>query len=239
MDALTHMLGQANKLEKAGAEHGWSVTTEDEEIDGKLYLHCNAIRGQEEIYIWWVDKNLTEAPTYKLAGHEIKLRNASACVQQMAKPPDYERAARKTKKKQQQGWYVEALEPDPDSLPWHYLPDPTDAEILKACYARTIVWINQITERAETDVIVRSPDAGRRLGNFNSENYFISVSSKGRKIINFLGIFGYRAVALETVLRIGTSGEAADRATKAILKQAAAEEEDKQKKWNKVKKDVV
>jgi hypothetical protein len=251
MDALSHMLKEASKLEKAGAEHGWEVKTTHNvpdmampDFDGAdtltvIVVDCVATRGQETVSIWWENKHLVEPPKYVLAGYEVKLRNASACVQQMAKPPNLERAARKTKLRQMAGEETDDLTPDPASLPWKYLDDPTDKEILRACYARTIVWTNSITERAVTDVVVRSINPKLRTGNFNSNNYHITRSSSGRMIINFLGVFGFRSVALDKVLRVGSSQEAADRTTKELLKQAAAEEEDKARKWQKVRKDVV
>lgn len=238
MDALTHMLKEAGKLEVAGAEHGWEVKTTHSDGD-VITVECVATRGQEVVSIWWEDKHLIEAPKYTLAGYEIKLRNASACVQQMAKAPNLERAARKTRIRQMAGDVTEDLTPDYSTMPWHYLDDPTDAAILKACYAKTIVWVNRITQQPQTDVIVRSPDAKLLLGNFNKNNYFISRSSTGREIINFLGVFGYRAVAFDTVLRVGSSRDAAERTVQEILKQHAAEEKDKDKKWQKVRKDVI
>jgi hypothetical protein len=237
MDALSHMLREAGKLEKAGAEHGWDVRTLDSTTsEGVVLVDCTARRGQEVINIWWENKRLLEAPTYKLAGHEVKLRNASACVQQMAKAPNFEKAARKTKARQSNGDGSAELEPAPETLPWMYLEDPTDGEILKACYASTIVWINGVTGEAETDVVVRSPDAGNRKGNFNKTNYHISVSSSGRKILNFLGVFGYRSVALDTILRVGTSREAAERTTKHLLDLEQKERKDRNKQYDKMDK---
>lgn len=239
MDALTHMLKEAAKLEKAGEVHGWSVKTIDNSVlpDGVgnevLVVDCTAVRGQEVIRIWWEDKHLIEAPTYQLAGHEMKLRNASACVQQMAKVPNFERAARKTKAKKDAGLSSENLQPDPDTLPWEYIEAATDAEILRACYAKNVVWINEITGETQTDVIVRSSDAALRKGNFNSTNYHISRSSSGRVIINFLGVFGYRSVAIDTILRVGSSQEAADRIAKEMIALEKQERSDRIKKLDK------
>lgn len=235
VDARTHMLREAAKLERAGAEHGWQVITKDESdgrggVETVVVVTCVATRGQEVISIWWENKHLLEAPLYKLAGREIKLRNASACVQQMAKKPDFEKAARAAKSAKRRGLDAEDVTADPESLPWVYLgSDATDAEILRSCYAKTIVWKNSITEEVETDVIVRSSDASLRKGNFNSTNYHITVSSKGRRILNFLGALAYRSVALDDVLRIGTNEEAAERVRAEMIKLAAAADKDKEK----------
>jgi hypothetical protein len=236
MDALSHMLKEAGKLEKAGEAHGWSVKTTDNSAAffrgdvGFVRVDCVSIRGQERISIWWENKRLVEAPVYELAGAVNKLRNASACVQQMAKTPDFEKSARKTRAARRRGIEAEEVTADPETLPWEYLPeDYTDADILRACYAKTVVWRSTTTGEVETDVVVRSMDAERRTGNFNSTNYHISRSSTGRMILNFLGVLGYRSVAFDTILRIGSSEEAARRTQEEMLKLARAAEDDKEK----------
>lgn len=243
MDARTHMFREASKLERAGEEHGWSVKTSDESnghagIETVVVVTCVATRGQETIKIWWENKRLLEAPVYVLAGREVKLRNASACVQQMAKAPDFEKSARRAKALRRKGEEAADVQPDPDSLPWIYLEDPTDQDILRACYAKSIVWRNQITREVETDVIVRSSDALNKKGNFNANNYHISISSAGRQILNFLGVFGFRSVAFDSVLRIGSSEEAAERTRKHLLDLVAESEKDKKKIVNKAVKKI-
>lgn len=250
VDAITHMLREAGKLEKAGREHGWEVKT-TQNTNGRdgtatvIIVECVATRGQEVISIWWENKRLLEAPKYVLAGREIKLRNASACVQQMAKKPDFEKAARKARTKRQCGEDSLDLGPAPETLPWVFLRDPEnpmyvppedsiDSDILRICYAKTVVYKNNTTGEVLTDVIVRSSDASRRLGNFNSNTYNISRSSSGREILNFLGVFGFRSIALDCILRIGSSEEAAERERKHLLEIARAEEKDKADAYKKV-----
>lgn len=237
------MLKEAGKLEKAGAEHGWLVATKDESnghagTETVITVTCVATRGQEVISIWWENKRLLEAPTYTLAGRVVKLRNASACVQQMAKAPDFEKSARRIKALKRKGLNTQDVEPDPDSLPWIFLEDPSDKDILRSCYAKSIVWRNQTTNEVETDVIVRSSDAFNKKGNFNASTYHISTSSTGRRILNFLGVFGFRSVAFDTVLRIGTSEEAAERTRKHLLELVAQSEKDKKKIVNKAVKKI-
>jgi len=250
VDALTHMLREAGKLQKAGEAHGWDVkvtdTTDGQHGTETLRVDCVATRGQEVISIWWEDKKLLEAPTYQLAGREIKLRNASACVQQMSKKPDFEKAARKAKVRRRRGRDdFEDVKADDNTLPWKYFQDENhpdyidpelledlgglDKQILRACYARTIVYRNSLTNEVCTDVVLRSSDASLRKGNFNSTNYHISRSSSGREILNFIGVFGFRSVALDSILRVGTSDEAAERTRKHLLAVAAGDEKDQRK----------
>jgi hypothetical protein len=161
----------------------------------------------------------------------------------MSKAPDFEKAARKTRAAKRRGTELEEVTADPNTLPWRYLRDPNhplyvddeslaelgglDKQILRACYAKTIIWRNGQTGDVETDVIVRSQDAARRTGNFNSITYHISRSSEGREIINFLGVLNFRSVALDAILRIGTSEEAAAKTQAEMLKLAEAAEKEK------------
>lgn len=236
MDAITHMLREAAKLETAGEEHGWNVDVKEESngrdgIATVQIVTCVATRGQETISIWWENKRLLEAPTYSLAGRVVKLRNASACVQQMAKKPDFEKAARKSKRRD--GEVSQDIQRE--RMPWEDLPDGfVAADILRLCYAKTIVYKNSITGAVLTDVVVRSSDASLRKGNFNSKTYHISVSSTGREILNFLGVFGFRSIALDQILRVGTSEEAAERTRKHLLELAKAGESEKDKAYRKV-----
>lgn len=235
MDAITHMRREAGKLVAAGEAHGWEVkVTEDSNGHAGTatveIVTCVATRGQEVISIWWENKRLLEAPKYTLAGREIKLRNASACVQQMAKQPDFERAARKTKRNTE---VVQDIQQE--RMPWEDLPDGwDDKDILRMCYAKTIVYKNNITDEVQTEVVVRSSDAVLRKGNFNSKCYHISYSSKGRAILNFLGVYGFRSIALDQILRVGTSEEAAERTRKQMLELVRAGEAEKDKAYRKV-----
>jgi fructose-specific phosphotransferase system component IIB len=243
MDARTHMLREAAKLERAGEEHGWTVKVNENSnghagIETVLVVDCVATRGQETISIWWENKRLLEAPKYTLAGNQTKLRNASACVQQMAKRPDFEKAARKTRTKKRSGEVSQDIERE--RMPWEDLPDGyVDADILRMCYAKTIVYKNGVTGEVLTEVVVRSSDASLRKGNFNSRTYHISRSSEGREILNFLGVFGFRSIALDSILRVGTSEEAAERTRKHLLEIVAEDDKTRDKEYRKVAKKLA
>lgn len=243
VDAITHMRREAAKLETAGEAHGWSVkVTEDSNgQDGTVTVEtvtCVATRGQETISIWWENKRLLEAPKYVLAGREIKLRNASACVQQMAKKPDFEKAARKARVKQRTSGEV-LQDIQQERMPWEDLPDGwTDQDILRMCYAKTIVYKNSITEEVLTEVVVRSSDASLRKGNFNTKCYHISYSSAGRQILNFLGVFGFRSIGLDQILRVGTSEEAAERTRKQLLELVKDDDKTREKVYKKAAKQL-
>lgn len=239
MDAVTHMRREAAKLETAGAAHGWQVKVTEESngqngIATVFVTTAVATRGQEVISIWWENKRLLEPPKYVLAGRELKLRNASACVQQMAKKPDFERAARKTKRNTEINQEIQQ-----EQMPWEDLPDGwTDRDILRMCYAKTIVYRNTITEEVLTEVVVRSSDASLRKGNFNSRCYHITYSSKGRAILNFLGVYGFRSIGLDQILRVGTSEEAAERTRKQLLELVKDDDKTREKVYKKAAKQL-
>lgn len=234
MDAIEHMRREAAKLERAGAEYGWEVKVTESAHGPIQVVECVATRGQEIISIWWENKRLLEAPKYVLAGRELKLRNASACVQQMAKKPDFEKAARKSRQNSDSLQGIQR-----ERMPWEDLADGwTDKDILRMCYAKTIVYKNNLTGEVLTEVVVRSSDATLRKGNFNSKCYHISYSSEGRAVLNFLGVYGFRSIGLDQILRVGTSEEAAERTRKQLLELVKDDDKNREKVYKKAAKQL-
>lgn len=198
------MWREANKLKTAADENGWSVQIEVKEDSEPVRLFLVANRGhQEEISIFWEGGRLTVAPVYTIAGRQTKLRNASACVQQMGKRPDFSKVAKAKRAAIRRDDETQIdIRPDPTSLPWHG-QEISGKLILKSCYGKQLTWRNTITGFPEVDRVVRSSDPGSFKGNFNSINYHISTGKEGRMVLNFLGTFGYRSVAVDEILRVG------------------------------------
>jgi hypothetical protein len=71
------------------------------------------------------------------------------------------------------------------------------------CYGKTLTWRNSITGGVEIDVVKADLENPRSGPNWNKINYKVSHSSAGRRVIQFVGHSGYRAVGVDALLRVG------------------------------------
>lgn len=199
--ALDHMRRRYSKTATVATEHGWELSHElKDDVEGATRLDIWATRGQEKIWIWWSDGKLVVAPDYSFAGVDTKLRNHSAMLQQMASRPEPRAVKRRQSLAQRRGGDALELIEIIRDLPW----DPDDLEdrdLLRLCYGKTLIWENKITGRPESDRI-KLGDTAQSGPNWNKINYKISYSSAGRRIIGFVGMFGYRSVGVDALLRV-------------------------------------
>lgn len=207
--ALQHMRRQYSKTATAAREHGWEISYGLAEAQlapgvGPVYdrLDVTVKRGQETIKIWWMDGRLLEAPTYMFAGDLTKLRNHSAMLKQMAEKPDPVKAKRRLERvSRRSGEKFDLVEVIRD-LPWD--PDELDDKtLLKLCYGKTLTWRNSITGGVEIDGVKADLENPKSGPNWNAINYKIKRSSAGRRVIQFVGHGGYRAVGVDALLRVG------------------------------------
>lgn len=202
--ALAHMRRQYSKTATVAREHGWEISHElkhgYENADDRLDVTVK--RGQESIHIWWQAGQLRVAPSYGFAGAVTKLRNHSAMLQQMALKPDPVKAKKRMERASRQtGEKFDLVEVIRD-LPWE--PDELDDKtLLRLCYGKTLTWRNSITGGVEIDGVKADLENPRSGPNWNAINYKVRRSSAGRRIIQFVGHSGYRAVGVDALLRVG------------------------------------
>lgn len=198
--ALAKLRRDYAKTAEFATEHGWEISHEiDKE---RLFLSISVVRGGESIKIWWVEAKLTEAPVYTYGGIETKLRNHSAVLGQMASRPNVNRVKRRARAASRLGGEPLELIEIVKALPWD--PDQMDdIELKRACYGRTLVWLNSITGLPERDAIWYPTKTGPKSGpNWNAANYKITRSKAGRRIITFVGMTGYRSVGVDALLQV-------------------------------------
>lgn len=202
--ALQHMRRQYSKTATAARQHGWEISHQlkhgHEASDDRLDVTVK--RGQETIRIWWQAGQLLVAPTYEFAGAITKLRNHSAMMQQMALKPDPIKAKKRMERAMARtGEKFDLVEVIRD-LPWE--PDELeDKELLRLCYGKTLTWRNSITGGVEIDVVKADLENPKSGPNWNKINYKVRRSSTGRRIVQFVGHSGYRAVGVDALLRVG------------------------------------
>lgn len=196
---LAKMRREYSKTASVAEEHGWKIDHLADSSESP-YLLIRVNRGGEQISIWWRDAKLTEAPVYSYAGVETKLRNHSAMLQQMACRPDPVRIKRKAKKAASRTSGVDLLDII-KALPWD--PDELDdRELKRACYGRTLVWLNSISGMPEQDMVRADPDNPASGPNWNANVYRVTRSRSGRRAISFVGMFGYRSVGTDALLQV-------------------------------------
>lgn len=207
---IAHMRKESMRIMEAGQQYGWKVevtkseplkeATPNHEV-GYVRVDVTAERNGEHIHIWWGDARLTVAPSYTFGGVETKLRNNAAVLKQMADKPDPSQARRRQRLATRRGGESMELIEIIRDLPWE--PDElTDPELLKAVYGKTLVWQNGVSGKAESDV-VKLGETYQSGPNWNKINFHVTTGTGGRRIINFVGQFGYRSVAADALLRVG------------------------------------
>lgn len=200
--ALAHMRRQYSKTAAVAEEHNWEITHMLVNIPEQLRLDVIVRRGQERIKIWWEDGQLKESPDYEFAGDITKLRNHSAMLKQMASKPDplkakkrLERASRRSGQEYDLVEVIRDLPFEPDEL--------DDGTLLRLCYGKTLTWRNSITGGVEVDGVKADLENPKSGPNWNKINYKVTRSSAGRRVIQFVGHSGYRAVGVDALLRVG------------------------------------
>ncbi len=183
---------KGKQLAAYARENGWEAKgqPDGERCDVELW------RGDERIAVYWINGSLVEAPLYTLAGSTTKLRNVSEIKKQLLKQPDLSRRLRRNRTSK-------VVEEAPDNIEKLLgmrllLPpfeDMEDREVLRELYNHSIVWINRLTQMPDEDAI-------RRGINYNADLYHMSLSSAGRRIVNFMGVFQFRSVALDTLVQV-------------------------------------
>lgn len=195
-------MDKADKFSKIAADNGW--TTEQTYSQDNEKTTVLATRDDESLEIWWYGNKLTESPIYQLMARQVLLRNASHAYRYLTGQPDYGKAARRTKRLQAATAAVQGLDGSPDADLPDALADPVgrlpfdkllaeDRDILKACYTRTLVWKNSITQDLDEDRVIRG-------ANWDKAKYHITHTNEGRRVLNFLGQYGFRSVYVDALL---------------------------------------
>jgi hypothetical protein len=213
---------KARQFATVAEQNGWKVKVE--EVDAaEDHWNVDAERGDELINIFWVNNTLTETPKYTLAGNTTSLHNKATATRQLALKPDLKKAYRKPRRVRGAAIGAQLLDGDGGGeessggiLPAvrHELPfeiwESTDKEILRAIRGSRVVYWNALLQRPEAVAV--SKQQNMNLSLFNISQYpdrphrptgDILDPAKGRPILNFVTLEGFRSVALESILQIG------------------------------------
>lgn len=199
--------GKASAFATLAKAHGWTGKFELSE-DGD-YARIIAQRRDEKLEITWVNNQLNGPPKYWFAGTEANLHSAAVAKRHITGDPDMRvaqmrrrRAARAQRAAQQNsdnGQEAEVLPITQYELPFDIVESP-NKEVLLACRGNRVVYMNRITNVAE---MVFIPKEKNRNWNKLHPVYYMSTSSNGRRIINFIEDSGmFRAIALDTILQV-------------------------------------
>jgi hypothetical protein len=200
---VDHMRRQSMRVIAQAEDNGWkwqaTIKPEPNVLydNGPYRVDMEVERNGEKITVWWEEGRLLEAPLYSFAGVPTKLRNVSAMLWQMTQKPDPKATQRRMKKAVRvlDGAGASRLVEMIRDLPF----DPEeldDRQLLRACYGKKLMWENSISGLVEQDVV--------QIGiNFNAKVYHVTHSISGRRSINFHGQYGFRAVGVDALLRVG------------------------------------
>lgn len=172
------------------AKHGWASEIRVEEGDR---IEVTSKRGDEILFIEWMNGVYQNSATYTIADRTVKIRNASAAKAYAARDPKAgaEELVRVTSNKAFRKKAVPSEDLQRSRLPF----DPataTEPEILEAILGRTVVWHNRISVRSETAVVGKDP----RRAHF--------TEFEGERIFNFCcPNTGFRSFRLSGLLRVG------------------------------------
>jgi hypothetical protein len=184
-------------------KHGWSVT-----IEGDAAV--TATRGNETIWIQWVNGVFQNTATYTIADRTVKLRNASAAKSYAERSPETgaEELARVGTNR-----FFRKRETPPEEVNAQRQPLPFDPatalddDVFSALAGRKVTWHNRFREVAESAVFpvdYRPP--------------FVHMSEyDGERIVNFCcPATGFRSFRLSALLSVS-------RGKSVTVKRAAAD----------------
>lgn len=181
---------KAEKFLTAAEELGWE-RGDVLSVNGRVDV--SAMRGNEVITIWWEDGVLKVEPTYTIAGHSTKLRNASGCYKRMAMPADHERSYRRQRRLAAEDGEAEAIPMTRQPLPFDIETDKA-GKVKKECMSHLVVWRNSISGGTDSEFI--HPE-------INMSHYTVKRTKAGRRVLCFCALDGgFRHVALDSILQV-------------------------------------
>lgn len=194
-EALTELQGSKSHVKAVAfiAEvkaQGW--TTEMRVEDGDR-IEVTARRGDEHLFIEWMNGVYQNSATYTIADRTIKLRNASAAKQYAGRDATAgaEELVRVTTNKSFRKKAVPSEQLQRSKLPFD-LETATEKEIMAALLGRSVTWHNRISVRSEQAVVGKDP----RRAHFTEHD--------GERIFNFCcPNTGFRSFRLSALLRVG------------------------------------
>lgn len=189
-ESVTKSAAKANAFVVEIGVHGWGCT---QRINDGDRIEVTARRGDETLFIEWMNGVYQNSATYTIADRTIKLRNASAAKSYAARDPKAgaEELQRVTSNKAFRKKEVPDAELQRSRLPF----DPTTAsepEILAALLGRGVTWHNRISVKSESAMVGKDP----RRAHF--------TEFEGERIFNFCcPNTGFRSFRLSALLRVG------------------------------------
>jgi len=184
---------KASALMAEAIGHGWDCNPARYEDD---VVELLMKRGLEALWISWTNGVLTTnpMPTYTVSDRTIKLRNASAVKQHLARSPEAGQADLDRVSKNQ-FFRRKPTEPKRQALPFD-VRLATDEEVLAALSGKAVTWHNQYREFEEAAVV------GVRGGKQPIE---LRPRADGERVLWFCcPEGGFRAFALSQLTRVGS-----------------------------------
>jgi hypothetical protein len=159
-------------------------------------------RGEERITIEWLAGVFQDTCWYSCPGRDqIKLRNASAAKKRMALPAEVaeEEAKRVTVSKTMRAPRTAvSVETKRSRLP--FSEASLDDVVLEAVSGRKLTWLNRISGAEEDDRVLLLVAEEKRTRPVRHKPY-ITESNAGRTL-HFLGESGFRAVNVNSIVRV-------------------------------------
>lgn len=204
---------KAEKFAKKAVDFGWTTEVKaNPQLGGDVWeTHCT--RGEEYIYIFWVDNILTETPKYTFMGQTMSLHNAATATRQLSSEPDVRRAYRKATRKVSITTRDETPAEFEDAaqlfarrdLP--FSDEDDDAHILKQLRGSAILYWNELSKQVERESIpykIRRPSGDLQLMNTDLEDvFFLADNEEGKSWVSFMNPNGvFRAIYLDRILEV-------------------------------------
>lgn len=187
------------------ADPVWTV--EDTSSPGLYGLKLT--RGDEEMTVNWSSENdgLVHPLDYRLRGvKEVRLRNVSAALKQIADAPNYKVRSKVPRERSEEApETLERILPfDPETA--------TDAEVIKAVCGKRLVWWNsmgaaydsgEVPGRKRVEVADPNKVGEKKWVLRTSRNITIKVSSTGRRVLTFPAVGEqFRSVGLDSLVQV-------------------------------------
>ena len=186
-------------------QFGWSGSWNEDEDSGILTAELKRSES-ERITIEWPDNQWWPDVFYSYAGDTIKCRNISQAAKIASEKPNVDRMRKSTRKKRTGGSRIaeafaaaggnndstteELIDALRTTLPFDRESTPEEIKaVIKTKVNPTIVWINRLTGRAESDYIKTW-----------SRHLKVTENKEGKKIINFVGADRFRSVYVDSVI---------------------------------------